>query len=461
MLNPQYRKCNGFTLIEIIITMAILSIVATAIFSLFLYNTNVFQSSTAQSNAQSDARIAIDYITRETKYATDLTIISVATSKIEILNKTLYNNKHYNYIYVDNGVINQVIYNNTTSQYTTKSILNSLSSNGTSFTKTDNSTLGIKIVGKDGTKTFTIASNIVLINFAISTPTPTLQVGPDLAIRYIAPITQNALVSSIIVSSSSNSITTANGTMQMITAILPGYATNQNVTWSVNDGSFATITSTGLLTARKTGNVTVIATASDGSGKNGTKIITLTNQPVLVSSITLNGASGRTGITTNNGILQMSASILPFNAANQTYKWSVSDSDIATIDSSGKLTALGNGTVTVIAIANDTSGAVGTLDITLSNQVPDATTLITGSISGTNTASKFSMIFNKSIQSVEITINNTGKTITSTINNQIITLNFSSNVSNNKGLTLKVTGNDGTQVTYKVLYKNNGAWRKN
>ncbi|MCJ7688633.1 MAG: Ig-like domain-containing protein, partial [Clostridiaceae bacterium] len=259
MLVPRYRKYNGFTLIEIIVTIAILSIVCTAIFSLFSYNVNVFKSSTSQSNAQSNARIAMDYITRETKYTTDLTIISVATCKNDISNKTVYNNEHYNYIYVNNGVINQAIYNTATSQYTTKTILSSISSNGTPFTKIDNSTLGINIVGKDGTKTFTIASSIALINFALINPTPTLQGGPDFAIRYSAPITQGVLVSSITVSSSSISITTANGTMQMSTAISPSYTTNQNVTWSVNDGSFATITSTGLLTARKTGTVTVIA----------------------------------------------------------------------------------------------------------------------------------------------------------------------------------------------------------
>jgi hypothetical protein len=65
----------------------------------------------------------------------------------------------------------------------------------------------------------------------------------------------------------------------------------------------------------------------------------------------------------------MQATVLPANADDGTYTWSVMDgSGSASIDASGLLTASTDGTVTVIANANDASGIAGTVTITISNQ---------------------------------------------------------------------------------------------
>jgi Leucine-rich repeat (LRR) protein len=92
---------------------------------------------------------------------------------------------------------------------------------------------------------------------------------------------------------------------------------------------------------------------------------------VLVSSITVQGQGGASTITTAGGTLQMEANVLPANADDGTYTWSVMDgSGSATIDANGLLTAITDGTVTVIANANanDASGIAGTATITISNQ---------------------------------------------------------------------------------------------
>lgn len=73
-----------------------------------------------------------------------------------------------------------------------------------------------------------------------------------------------------------STITTYNGTLQMLAAVTPTSATNKIVTWSVTNGTgSATISNTGLLTAVANGTVIVKATAKDGSGKFGTKEITI------------------------------------------------------------------------------------------------------------------------------------------------------------------------------------------
>lgn len=90
---------------------------------------------------------------------------------------------------------------------------------------------------------------------------------------------------------------------------------------------------------------------------------------VLVASITVQGENGVSTISTSGGTLQMEAEVLPANADDATYTWSVNNlTGAATIDANGLLTASADGTVEVVATANDTSGVTGTKIITISNQ---------------------------------------------------------------------------------------------
>lgn len=166
-------------------------------------------------------------------------------------------------------------------------------------------------------------------------------------------------------------IETDGGTLQMNAEVLPANATDKSVTWSVTAGTGqATIDQNGLLTAVKNGTVTVKATANDGSGISGTQEITISNQTIKVTAITVTGQNGASTIATDGGNLQMIANVQPADATNKTVTWSVENgTGSATIDASGLLTATGNGTVTVKATANDGSGIVGQTVITISGQL--------------------------------------------------------------------------------------------
>lgn len=90
---------------------------------------------------------------------------------------------------------------------------------------------------------------------------------------------------------------------------------------------------------------------------------------ILAQEITVEAAGGASEINTDLGTLQMSAVLLPTNALNSDYTWSVVDgTGSATISSTGLLSAVNNGTVTVIASADDISGTSGTAIITINNQ---------------------------------------------------------------------------------------------
>jgi hypothetical protein len=62
----------------------------------------------------------------------------------------------------------------------------------------------------------------------------------------------------------------------------------------------------------------------------------------------------------------MIGTVTPLNATDPTFTWSVvNGSGTATITSGGLLSGTGLGTVTVFATANDASGVVGSLVITV------------------------------------------------------------------------------------------------
>ena len=75
---------------------------------------------------------------------------------------------------------------------------------------------------------------------------------------------------------------------------------------------------------------------------------------ILVTAITVTGTGGATTIVVDKGTLQMLAHIDPHDATVQTVIWSVvPGTGTASIDQSGMLTAISNGTVTVKATSND------------------------------------------------------------------------------------------------------------
>jgi hypothetical protein len=109
---------------------------------------------------------------------------------------------------------------------------------------------------------------------------------------------------------------------------------------------------------------TLAQDGADGQdGKDGK------DAPILVMSITLNKTS--TEITGVGGEETLSVTdVLPSNATDKTYTWSSSDSNIATVDPNGKVTAVAAGTATIYATANDGSNAQGACEVTVKAEEP-------------------------------------------------------------------------------------------
>lgn len=162
---------------------------------------------------------------------------------------------------------------------------------------------------------------------------------------------------SIIGEGGANTITTYNGSLQLYARIVPEDAATDAVTWSITNGTeLGTITPTGFLTAISNGNVTVVATATDGSGVKGELVVTISNQKILVQSIAIIDNLQNDTIKGIGTKLALKAAINPTNATNQSILWSIENlTGKATIDENGLLTTISQGTINVIAKATDES----------------------------------------------------------------------------------------------------------
>lgn len=87
--------------------------------------------------------------------------------------------------------------------------------------------------------------------------------------------------------------------------------------------------------------------------------------PILVTGITLSTADGSTSLIKGK-TLQLKTTVMPVNAANKNVTWSVvNGTGSATVSSSGLVTGVTTGTVTVNATARDGSGKIGTLSLSV------------------------------------------------------------------------------------------------
>ena len=164
-------------------------------------------------------------------------------------------------------------------------------------------------------------------------------------------------------------ITTDNGTLQLTAAITPEDATDQSVVWEVDDDTKATISESGLLTALGNGTVLVKVTANGGTDVTNTFQVVISGQIIDVESVAISSAGDATTISTDDGTLQLTATVSPENATDKTVSWSVDDESKATISNTGLLTALDNGSVVVTATANGGVDIKSTFNVTISGQI--------------------------------------------------------------------------------------------
>ena len=163
---------------------------------------------------------------------------------------------------------------------------------------------------------------------------------------------------------SKSSLNLAVGQSETLTAaVVPDDATKKDVIWNSSDDTIATVEN-GKVTAKKSGTATITVTSADNEEIKKTcevKVITpVTDVTMSPKTLTLN--EGKTG--------QLTATVAPSNADNKNVTWKSDNEKVATVSSTGKVTAKKAGTATITVTTVD-GGKTATCKVTVkANKVP-------------------------------------------------------------------------------------------
>ncbi len=151
---------------------------------------------------------------------------------------------------------------------------------------------------------------------------------------------------------------------ETLTALIdPAKATNPKVTWKSSDNTVATVTSEGKVKGIAAGTATITVTTEDGN-KTAKCVVTVSDST----------STGTTAIALNKPSLSLAVgkdetltvTFTPTDTTDKEIKWSSSDTTTATVNNSGKVTAVkaGTATITVALVSDDTIKAECVVTVT-------------------------------------------------------------------------------------------------
>ena len=141
------------------------------------------------------------------------------------------------------------------------------------------------------------------------------------------------------------------GSSEIINPIIkPNNASNKNMSYLSSDSKIVNVNSSGKMTGISEGSTTIKVKSVDGSDK--TSFIKVNVVPVPISKITLNKS---TIILYKNNTFKVETSITPDNASNKKLVYSSNNSNIATVDDNGLVTAKEFGTAIINIDSTDNS----------------------------------------------------------------------------------------------------------
>lgn len=234
---------------------------------------------------------------------------------------------------------------------------------------------------------------------------------------------------------------TSGQTYQIKYTIEPNNATDKTIMWETTDARIATVTDTGLISARQAGNV--VLTAYSINGKQKSISLTVSSVAVNLSSIELNPSE----LVLNLGeTYQIKSTYIPSNAKVNEVNWTSSNENVVTVDK-GLVKAIGYGTSNItlnadgiekeviVTVSKDDIIDITSLSLTESTLIMKANTThqLKANITPTD-ATNTNLVWSSSDSSIA-TINNKG--LITAIKSGTTTITIKS--TNNKTSTLKLT----------------------
>ncbi|MDD6071647.1 MAG: Ig-like domain-containing protein [Clostridiales bacterium] len=164
------------------------------------------------------------------------------------------------------------------------------------------------------------------------------------------------------------SITLTKGKKAKIKAtvsVSPNKSANKKVTYKTSKKSVATVTSKGVITAKKAGKAKITVVSKKNSKKKAIVNVTVVTGKVTKVALDKSAATLKVGASD-----KLTAKVTSKGKkANKKVKWTSSDAKVATVDSKGNVKAVAAGTATITATSTDGTKKTAKATITVENTV--------------------------------------------------------------------------------------------
>lgn len=149
------------------------------------------------------------------------------------------------------------------------------------------------------------------------------------------------------------------------TKLLPKTAKNKKVKYRSSKPSVASVSSRGVISAKKKGSARITVTAADGSGKKANVKVTVVKKLKKITKVTLNvrKVTLYTDGTAEQKTCTLKAQTSPKNATKKGVVFSSSDKSVAAVSKQGVVTAKKTGEATITANAADGWGKKATCKV--------------------------------------------------------------------------------------------------
>jgi len=140
-------------------------------------------------------------------------------------------------------------------------------------------------------------------------------------------------------------------TYQLTATVYPETASNKTVIWSSGDEAIATVDENGLVTPLQSGKEVTITATTENEGKTADCTFRIGTIPVEGMSLDPQFATLDARVKEE---LQLMPKFIPEDASNQRIRsWRSENPEVATVDGTGKVTALSEGTTIITAVSEE------------------------------------------------------------------------------------------------------------
>ena len=163
---------------------------------------------------------------------------------------------------------------------------------------------------------------------------------------------------------------TIGDTLQLSAEVLPETTANKGVSWMTSSPDVAEVDENGRIIAVGAGVANITAMTKDGTALSA--VCSIIVSPVFVESITMSQTTAEIVI---GDTLQLTAKVLPENATDKNLTWSTSASDVATVDETGKVIAVGAGVANITVMTKDGTALSASCEVVVTSPIPPQPTL--------------------------------------------------------------------------------------